>query len=155
MSEVHISWYIVMNLDFVGYKMVVKEPWKISTIAVFVAAVLPLSCICGQLRKAINGHFACCCHNAFAATGKMGFWKAHFTMVAFAWLALRKALTASLRSRMSLGDMDNKARKICNAWLVGREQTKWTQDWFLGWKKYEEKPLKLTLNLNHFLWVKA
>ena len=55
---------------------------------------------------------------------------AHFRKL---WL-LGKALTESLRSRMSLGDPDNNARKICSAWLVGREQTKWTQLWFLGWK---------------------
>ena len=36
---------------------------------------------------------------------------------------------------MFFGAVKSKARRICKACDVGREQTKWTQDWFLGWKK--------------------
>ena len=37
-------------------------------------------------------------------------------------------LTESCRSLISLGAMTKRARKICNAWEVGREHTRWTHD---------------------------
>ena len=48
-------------------------------------------------------------------------------------------LTVSEATLAFFGATEIKAFRICKAWEVGLEQTKWTQDWFLGWKIGRDK----------------
>ena len=54
---------------------------------------------------------------------------------------------------MFFGAVKSKARRICNACDVGREQTKWTQDWFFGWNIKKIKMLTILKYLDHTNWT--